>query len=57
MMTCQTTTKYVKLKIQFFDEKLLNEEKIMPLPEKQAVNNEWEYLKKTVQAKDGKYLR
>jgi len=29
---------------------------INPLPEKQQVNNEWEYLKKTVQAKDGKYL-
>jgi len=29
----------------------------MVMPEKQPVNNEWEYLKKTVQAKDGKYLR
>jgi len=44
---------------KFFDEKVLNEEKvspISPLPEKQQHNNEWEYLKKTVQAKDGKYL-
>jgi kinesin family protein 2/24 len=44
---------------QFFDEKVLNEEKVSPvspLPEKQQHNNEWEYLKKTVQAKDGKIL-
>jgi len=44
---------------KLFDEKVLNEEKVSgvsPLPEKQQANNEWEYLKKTVQAKDGKYL-
>jgi kinesin family protein 2/24 len=44
---------------KFFDEKLLNEDKIGMVPakqQKQQMNNEWEYLKKTVQAKDGKYL-
>jgi kinesin family protein 2/24 len=41
---------------KFFDDRAMNEERMQLEPEKQQVNNEWEYLKKTVQAKDGKYL-